>query len=275
MTERAVTERPVTIERRRGDLRLVARQVRYEHRAFWRNKVRAFFVFLLPVMFLFIFASLNGNAPTEVGATEKVRFVTFFVPGMLAFAIVGSTFSNLAIGLAYLRQYGILKRIQGTPLPRKVYLAGVIGGAVITTLQLTVLVLVIGKVFYDVDVRLETLPAFLVMVVLGTATFSALGIAITAIIPNGDAAPAVTNAAVLPLSFFSGVWFPIDDAPAWVGTIAGIFPMRPFAHSLQHAFFPFSDAPGFVIGDIVRLAVWLVVGTLISFRWFRWTDSRQ
>jgi ABC-2 type transport system permease protein len=275
MTEQAVSDRPVSIERRHGDWRLVARQVRYEQRAFWRNKVRAFFVFLLPIMFLLIFASLMGNDPTDVGQGEKVRYVTFFVPGMLAFAIVGSTFSNLAIGLAYLRQLGILKRVQGTPLPRWVYLTGVIGGAVITTLQLTALVLVIGKLLYDVDVRLATLPAFLAMVVLGTAAFSALGVAITAIIPNGDAAPAVTNAAVLPLSFFSGVWFPIDDAPAWVGTVAGLFPLRPFAHSLQHAFFPFSDAPGFVTSDVVRLVLWLVVGVLISFRWFRWTDSRQ
>lgn len=43
------------------DLGLALWQVRYEQRIFWRNRAGAFFALLMPVMFLVIFASLNGG----------------------------------------------------------------------------------------------------------------------------------------------------------------------------------------------------------------------
>lgn len=253
------------------DLGIALRQVRYEQRAFWRNRVAAFFVFLLPLMFLVIFASLNGNDPVPSGGT-RVPYVTFFVPGVLAFGIVGTTFSNLAISIASLRQAGVLKRIQGTPLPRWVYLAGVIGSAVVTTATFTVLVLVLGRVAYGVRPRLATAPGLLVMVVIGTAAMSALGLAISSVIPNRDAAPAVTNAIVLPLSFFSGVWFPTDGAPRLLRLAAACFPLQPLAHGLQHVFLGDSAAPGLTWYDSGRLVAWTVVGAVAAARWFRWTQ---
>lgn len=254
----------------RGDGQLALRQVRYAQRSFWRNKTAAFFTVLLPVMFLVIFASLNGNNQVAIGGA-KVPFVTFFVPGILAYGIVGTTFSNLAINIADLRQTGVLKRIQGTPLPRWAYLGGLIGSAVVTTIAFTAVALLIGRLGYGVRPRGDTAAALVSTIVLGTAAMSALGLTISSVIPNGDAAPAVTNAIVLPLSFFSGVWFPVNKAPQLVQTIAAIFPLQPLADALRHAFLPGSAAPGFVWYDVWRLAAWLVVGAVAAGRWFRWT----
>ena len=44
------------------DLGLIAWQVRYEQRAYWRNRGRGIFTFVFPLMFLVIFASLNKGA---------------------------------------------------------------------------------------------------------------------------------------------------------------------------------------------------------------------
>ena len=45
----------------RRDLGLVAWQIRYEQRSYWRNRGRGVFTFIFPLMFLVIFASLNKN----------------------------------------------------------------------------------------------------------------------------------------------------------------------------------------------------------------------
>ncbi|MEP7055805.1 MAG: ABC transporter permease [Actinomycetota bacterium] len=251
------------------DLQLALRQVRYEQRAFWRNRTAAFFTFLLPVMFLFIFASLNGNDPVKFGGGE-VPFVTLFVPGILAYGIVGTTFGNLAINIASLRQDGVLKRIQGSPIPRWVYLVGLIGSACATTVALAVVVLLIGRVGYGVKPPLATAPGLVVMILLGTAALSALGLAICSFIPNRDAAPAVTNAIVLPLSFFSGVWFPVDKAPRAVRVIAECFPLQPLAHGMQYLFLHKVPGPGLTLFDSVRLGAWIVVGVIAAIRFFRW-----
>jgi ABC-2 type transport system permease protein len=259
---------------RRGDLRLLGKQVRYEQRAFWRNRTAAFFTFLLPVMFLFIFATIFGNERENIGGQE-VTFATFFVPGILGFGVVGTTFSNLAINIAYLRQMGVLKRVSGTPLPRWIFLSGLIGSAVITTLVLTAVMLVIGVLVYDVSVRADTLLGSIATLALGTMAFSALGLAISSAIPNGDAAPAVTNALVLPLSFFSGVWFSTEDAPEWLTTLAGLFPLKPLVDGLQHAFLPGSDPPGLKLANVLWLAGWFVAGAVVALRTFRWGTGRD
>jgi ABC-2 type transport system permease protein len=225
-------------------------------------------------MFLMIFATLNGNDPVDVGRQE-VPFVTFFVPGILAFGIVGTTFSNLVINIAYMRQMGVLKRIQGTPIPRWVYLSGLVGSAVITTLELTAIMLLIGRMLYDVQVRTDTLVGLIVMLVLGTAAFCALGLAISSVIPNADAAPAVTNALVLPLSFFSGVWFPLNDAPQWLTSLASVFPLKHLAEGLQHAFLPGSDAPGLQAANVAVLAAWFAGCAVMAVWKFRWGSGRD
>jgi ABC-2 type transport system permease protein len=222
-------------------------------------------------MFLVIFASLNGNNPVDFGG-DMVPYVTLFVPGILAYGIVGTTFSNLAISIASLRQAGVLKRIQGTPLPRWAYLAGLIGSACVTTLAFSVVVLGLGRVAYGVRPRFATSPALVVMIVLGTAAMSGLGLAISSVIPNRDAAPAVTNAIVLPLSFFSGVWFPTDKAPRVLKLVAEAFPLQPLAHGLQHAFLGKTPAPGLTLFDSGRLGAWIVVAVVAGIRWFRWTQ---
>ncbi len=252
--------------------RLLLRQIGYEQRAFWRNPARAFFSFLFPVMFLFIFATLNGNARLDEGPFAGARFVTYFVPGILAFGIVGTTFTNLAISLAYQRELGVLKRVQGTPLPRWVYLGGIVGSAIVLTVLLSALTIGIGVVVYGVRLRTDTLPALVTAIVAGTAAFSALGVAITGLLPNADAAPAVANALVLPLSFFSGVWFQVVR-PQWLVETASWLPLRPLAESMQHAFYSRTPAPGFMPRNLAVLAAWFAAGALLALRTFRWQNT--
>src|SRR5437764_11376781 len=97
----------------RRDVGLMAWQIRYEQRAYWRNRGRGIFTFVMPLMFLVIFASIsNGKALHNHGITYN----QFFVPGILAYGVIAATYVNMAISTAILRDEGILKRMQGTPL---------------------------------------------------------------------------------------------------------------------------------------------------------------
>ena len=55
-------------------------------------------------------------------------------------------------------------------------------------------------------------------VVLGAACFAALGVALSHVIPNFEAAPAYVNAAFLPMIIISGVFYDADNAPAFLRT---------------------------------------------------------
>ena len=251
----------------RRDIALTTWQALYEQRAFWRNRARAFFAFLMPIMFLVIFASIFGK--NTISTRAGLPYNDFFVPGILAYGIIATTFFNNAVSTAILRDQGVLKRMQGTPLPRWSYIAGRIASSSVTTLIMTALVLLIGRLGYSVHVRSATLAGFFVALVLGSACFTTLGIGIVRYIRNADAAPAVLNFAILPLTFISGIWFVTDTQPAWLRHVAEVFPVHALADALQYAFNPATTGSGIKGNDVLVLGIWLIVGVVLMIRFLR------
>ena len=135
--------------------------------------------------------------------------------------------------------------------------------------MMTVLVLALGALAYNVHVRASTVPGLLLTLALGTAAFTALGIGITRFIPNAEAAPVVVNVVILPLTFISSIWFPPDGMPKTVIDIAKIFPIRALADGLQYAFDPRTVGAGINSQDVETLAIWTVVGIYLMLRFLR------
>ena len=81
---------------------------------------------------------------------------------------------------------------------------------------------------------------------LGAATFAALGMAAVMIIPNAEAAPVVANVLILPLSFISGIWYPLTGAPDWLVDVAKFFPVEHLANALHVAFDPLNHGSAVV-----------------------------
>src|SRR5436305_2795246 len=173
------------------DLGLVLWQIRYEQRAYWRNRGRGIFTFVFPLMFLVIFASLNKGHSLQ--SRHGIAYNDFFVPGILAYGIIATTYVNMAIGTTILRDEGILKRMQGTPLPGWAYVAARIASTVAIVSAMTVLTLGLGAAAYGVHVRAAMLPGLIAVLVLGTAAFTTLGIGVARFIPNAESAPVFVN----------------------------------------------------------------------------------
>jgi ABC-2 type transport system permease protein len=250
---------------------LALRQVGFTNKAFWRNPAAAFFTFAFPIMFLIIFTTLFGNHQVEVLPRVFVHQSTFYVAAMSAFAVISACYTNIAIQVTFQRDNGILKRIRGTPLPGASYLAGRVMHAVIVAFILVAINVAYGAIFYSATITARTLPAFLVTILVGAASFAALGLAVTAAIPNADAAPAVVNATILPLLFLSGIFIPLgDDAPAWMVWVARIFPVKHFADGMQSGFIGLR----FTWTDVLIVATWGMAGLLLAARFFSWEPRR-
>jgi ABC-2 type transport system permease protein len=266
-------DRPTTMQRgRRADLALVGWQVAYEQRAFWRNRTRAFFSFGMPIMLLLLFASLNSGGHIE--QLHNIPYVVFFLPGIMAYGIIITQFVNMAGGLAIQRDNGLLKRMRGTPLPGWAYVGGRVGSTALSSVTMAAVMLILGRLFYDVHVSAEGLVAVILAVLLGAATFAALGTAAVAIIPNAEAAPVVANVLILPLSFISGIWYPMTDAPTWLLDVAKVFPIQRLADALQTAFDPVNHGSAFAGGDLLILAIWLVAGVRLAMVFWRRETAR-
>lgn len=252
---------------------LSLRQARYELISFRRNPAAVFFTFVFPLMFLVIFNVVFGNQEIDVSGGQ-VDTSTFYVPGIVGLSVISACYTNVAMSIAFSRDRGLLKRIKGTPLPSMSFFAGKILQATIVSVIIVILVLVIGVLLYGVDPPGDRLPAFFLTLLVGAICFCALGLAVTSVIPNADAAPAVVNASILPLLFISNVFIPTSNAPAWLNDLASIFPVVHFANGLHRAFDPFVTGSGLVVKDLVVMALWGVLGVVVSVRYFSWEAKR-
>ena len=154
---------------------LTARQVRYTNKAFWRNPASAFFTFAFPLMFLVIFTALLGSGTVHL-AGRTVKESTYYVAAMAAFAVISACYTNVAMTVTFQRDAGILKRVDGTPLPAAVYFAGRVLHALFVAILLVVITAAFGRLAYQASVPTGiTLVHFLVMLVVGAGSFCGAG----------------------------------------------------------------------------------------------------
>ncbi len=247
---------------------LARHQFRYDQKIFWRNPASVFFTVLLPVIFLLIFATIFGN--DTIDELGGIKTTTYYVPAIITLAVISATTQSLAISLTVDRENGILKRTRGTPLPTWVFIAGRVGNAIVVSVLALVVVAAIGRIIYGVEIPWERLPAVLVTLAVGAISFCCIGFALTAAIPSEDAAAPITNFALLPLYFLSGVFIPESEIPAGVLDVADIFPIRHFFEAFFAAWSPTTTGAGFEWADLGIVALWGVAGLLIAMKTFRW-----
>ena len=254
--------RPAVAPARRGNLALLAHQIRYEQITFWRNPQSAFFTFVFPVAVISIFGALFGGAQGDsyyYGATA----LQYYVPTIAALSLISSCYSQLAVVLALRRQYGLLKRARATPLPAWTYFLGLLAHCAMISIVDVALITGIGAV-YGMPAPTHW-AALLVTMVAGAACMCAVGIAVGSLIRNADAAPAVVQFILFPLILISGTFFPIHGGV--LSDIAGALPVRALNQALLG---PFALHTGFAWHDLAVLVIWCVFGSVVGVRFFRW-----
>lgn len=248
---------------------LCLRQVRYQLLIFWRTPIALFFTLALPLVMLVLFGAIFGSTELDAGASGRWTLSQFYVGGLGAFTAVSATYTNLATMLPIRRDEGVLKRWRGTPLPTAVYIAGFVGSALVLALVGAAIMLGVGVALYDVSVESAEIPGMLVTFVVGVSAFAALGIAVASIAPTSSSAGSLANATLLPLAFVSDVFIQVDEPPRWMAALGDVFPLKPFAQSLQDALNPLVDT-GFSAGRTAFVAAWGLVGLALSLKFFRW-----
>jgi ABC-2 type transport system permease protein len=251
---------------------LTVRQFRYDLLAFARNSQARFFTLALPVAFLLIFATVFGNKTVPLPG-GVIHTSVYYVPGIIALGIIQAAVSNLANSVVGQRENGILKRRRATPVSAGVLVTSRALTAVTVALVMTAVLAAIGWFGYSAHVPAGHIAALVVTVLVGAASFAALGFALTTIIRGADSAQPVIAAITLPLYFISGIFLATTLLPHWLLNVAGVFPVRPFQQALLAAYNPYAAGTGFAGRDLLVMAAWGVAGLLIALRRFRWTPQ--
>ena len=252
-----------------------AARVRAELLAFFREREAVVFVLLFPVLLLVIFGAVFGGVDD---VASGVKFIQYFVAGMIAAGLLSASFQNLAIQIPIERDTGYLKRLAGTPMPKAAYFIGkVVLVAVVAVLQCALLLL-IGVLLYGVTLpsELSDWLNFAWIAALGITSCTLLGIAFSSVPKNGKSAPAIVTPVAIVLQFISGVFFVFTDLPGWMQTVAAVFPLKWMTQGMRSVFLPdvaqaAEPAGSWELGRIALiLGIWCVVGLALCLATFRW-----
>ena len=207
-----------------------------EVKTFFRDKMAVAFIFGLPSILLVLLGSIFGSQAAAQGVTVG----QLFTAGMIAGGLMSTSFQYLAITIATERENGMLKRLFGTPMPRPAYFAGKVVQVLVCALAETVLLIVVGMLFYHL--RLPTEPSkwwtFAWVFVLGTAACSLLGIAASSVPRSAASATPVITLPFTVLNFISGVYVPFTAVPAWMRDVASLFPLKWMPQGMRSVFLP-------------------------------------
>jgi ABC-type multidrug transport system permease subunit len=228
--------------------------------------VAAFFTLVFPTTFLVVISAIAGNE--VVDDRSGIRLAQFLAPVFAVFGICMASFVSLALGVAYAREAGVLKRLRGTPLPSSAHLAGRILTTMFVSLVAMLLVVGIGVVFYDVEIVWRTVPAVLLTVVVGVFCFAALGLAAVSIAPTPGATQALTNGGLILLAFISDIF--IVQLPDWLDSVGWVFPLKHFVNAVADGFNPFLTGSGLYWDHLVVMAAWGIGGVVVALLLFTW-----
>lgn len=241
---------------------MLLRQTRHELAALWRTPITLILSIGLPLLFFVLLSALVGNE--VVDEREGVRAVQFLAPGMASFGVVMATFSFLAVGLAEARSTGVVKRQAGAPVPRWVLIGGRMGAALVLGLTSTALVLAAGVAFYDLVVPSRSVLAILVTLVVASACFSALGLALAMALPTMQLTLAVSNGVVIPLAFISDMFMFSGQMPDWLTTVGWIFPLKHLTALFSDALNPYLTGNGFQLDHLAVILLWGLAGAALA-----------
>jgi ABC-2 type transport system permease protein len=197
-----------------------------DFKRFWRDTPRRLGAFVQPLVYLFLLGT-GLQAAFKVFGAGDTKYVTFMFPGILGMTILfTSVFS--AISILWDRQFGFLKEILVSPVPRpSVAIGKVIGGATTAVLQGAVLLVLMffPNVFGFHWSTLWKALALIPLMVLLALAMTSVGVAVGSRMKSFEAFPIIMNFLLLPLFFLSGAMFPLQGLPGWMNFLTKINPL--------------------------------------------------
>ena len=196
------------------------------------------------------------------------RYIDFLLPGLIGMGIMGNSIWGLGFSIVDARRRKLMKRIVATPMRRRDYLLSFL---VFRLLMLGIeagVPVVFGALVFGVPARgsVATLAA---LCVLGSLTFSAIGLLIASRVKTIEAVSGFANLVMLPMWVLSGVFFSSQRFPALVQPVIKALPLTAFIDALRANMLQGAGLARVAL-EVGTLAAWLILAFVLALKLFRW-----
>ncbi len=236
-----------------------------EFKMFCREPIAVFFTLVFPVMLLFIFGAVYGNAPSPFFG--GVGFIDTAVPSYTAMIIAMTGLISVTLIFSSYRETGVLKRLHATPLKPQAILSAIVAIVFLLTVMGMIILIIAGKLVYDLKFLGNPLKMTLAFI-LSSLSFFSIGFVLSGILKTSRSAQIASNAVYFPMIFLSGATIPLEVLPKHVREFNQVLPLTHVVTLLRGLWVGngFADH----IKEIVVLSAMMIVFLIISVLSFRW-----
>ncbi|NPV58879.1 MAG: ABC transporter permease [Actinobacteria bacterium] len=228
-----------------------------EFKRFWRDRPRRIGGFAQPIIYLALLG-VGMQSAFKVFGGGDVSYVKFMFPGILGMTVLfTAVFSSISI--IWDREFGFLKEVLVSPVPRSsVALGKIIGGSTTAMLQgMIFLVLAFTPWFYGFSLStLWKVLAVIPILVLLALSLTSMGVAVAARMTSFEGFPIVMNFLLMPLFFLSGAFFPLQGLPGWMTVLTKIDPLTYGVDALRGIMLRGVDIGAGMQSSVAQFAVW-------------------
>ncbi|MDH6113236.1 ABC-2 type transport system permease protein [Kitasatospora sp. MAP12-15] len=210
-----------------------------------------------------------STAQVEDNALKPIQFLT---PGLLGWAIASGAIFGASLTLVNWRKKRVLRRLRLAPVSAAAVVGSRVAVSLLVALAQTAIFLVVA-----------TTPMFglklsgnwwlvVPLVLCATIAFMSIGLVTGSFAKTEEAANGINQLVILPMSFLSGSFFPLDNSPGWLQGLSKIFPLHYLVTSAQSVL---TRGGGLmdVLPAMGGLLAFAAVMTLIASRFFSWDDA--
>ncbi len=212
-------------------------------------------------------ASTRLALSTEGTLARDVEFIDFLLPGIAVWGVMSFSVIGLGTTLASYREKKILKRILATPLNVRTFFAAQILAYLVLALAQAAIILTTGAVLFDVSI-VGNLFYIALLILIGNIVFLNMGFVVGSASKSVQAASGLGNVVVLPLLFFSGIFFPLDSMPEIIQTVVIYLPLAPIVEAVRGVTIEARPILDFSF-ELAVIAFWIAGTSLLAIRTFR------
>jgi ABC-2 type transport system permease protein len=209
--------------------------------------------------------SVIGISSKTVASTGA-KYIDFLIPGLVGFSILTAPmFALVNISSQYKRDK-LFKQLSLTPLTKGEWLLSKVIWYIMITVLAFILMTLVGVYAFGAHVSLSIY--ILPFLVLGPFLFVSLGMLVGTASNSPESAAVVGNLVTFPMMFLSGTFFPISIMPAWLQTIAHIFPLYYVVEGLNSVMTYNNIGPAMIdLAVIFVIAIIFFAGAVRLFKW--------
>jgi ABC-2 type transport system permease protein len=196
---------------------------------------------ILGALFLFIFRYIFGGA---ISTGTEVDYVDFLVSGFLVQTVLW-TAMNIPAGVAEDSSSGVYDRLRSLPIPRSAVMAGrSLADSALNAWAIAVTALLGVAVGFRTHADFASIVVAFALILAAIYAFTWVFISLGLVAGNAQAAQAMATLIVVPPTFVSNAFVPIDSMPGWLQGFASNQPVSVIINAVRSLMLGGTDAAG-------------------------------